>query len=176
MHQRLYNLIGIVNLGWHKRWGREGTLRTAVVIRNLGLNEDLSAAFDQTTLTGDEVGGFDHTSTDFFPKTLVVAANYTRKLWNRDFELALEVMDYQLKDALLVVDAKCHHQAVRAGVECALSESVDVRGGVDRGNIALGLGYVLPWGTRRLAFDYALLLERGFLTVNPYAVGLRFEL
>lgn len=168
------NVIGIINLGWHKRWSP--SLRTAAVIRNLGINENLSAGFDQTTLTGEEAGGFDHTSTDFFPKTLVLAANYTRKLWNRDFEFALEIMDYQLKDALLVVDANFHHQAVRAGVECAIGESLDVRAGVDRGNIALGLGYVLPWGKRRLAFDYALLLERGFLTINPYAVGLRFDL
>jgi hypothetical protein len=168
------NVIGIVNLGWHKRWGEK--LRTAVVVRNLGLNEDLSANFDLTTLTGEDVGGFDHTSTDFFPKTLVLAASYTRKLWNRDFEFALEAMDYQLKDALLVVDANFHHQAVRGGVECAFTENLDIRGGVDRGNIALGLGYALPWGRRRLAFDYALLLERGFLTLNPYAVGLRFDL
>ena len=170
------NVIGIVNLGWHKRWGREGKLRTAVVVRNLGLNGDLSAGFDQTTLTGEEAGGFDHTSTDFFPKTLVLAAHYSRRLWNREFGLALEVIDYQLKDALLVVDANFHHQAVRAGVECALTEGLEVRGGVDGGNIALGLGYALPWGRRRLSFDYALLLERGFLTINPYAVGLRFDL
>lgn len=170
------NVIGIVNLGWQKRWGREGKLRTAVVIRNLGINEDLSANFDLTTLTGEDVDGFDHSSTDFFPKTLVLAANYSHKLWNRDFEFALEVIDYQLKDALYVVDANFHHQAVRGGVECALTGNLDLRGGVDRGNIALGLGYVLPWGKRRLAFDYALLLERGYLTVNPYAVGLRFDL
>lgn len=168
------NVIGIVNLGWYRRWSER--LRTAVVARNLGINADLSANFDQTTLTGEGLGDFDHTSTDFFPKTLVAAVYYTRRAWNRDWDVALEVMDFQLKDRLYVVDANFHHQAVRAGLECGFSESIDLRGGFDRGNLSLGFGYALPWGRRRLAFDYALVLERGWLTVNPFAVGLRFQL
>lgn len=168
------NVIGIVNLGWFKRWGDR--LKTAVVVRNLGLNADLSARFDQTTLTGEDVGGFDHTSTDFFPKTLIAAGTYTFQAWNRSFDASLELIDYQLKDALYVVDANFHVQAFRAGLECAYTENLDLRGGFDRGNVAVGLGYALPWGKRRLAFDYALVLERGFLTLNPFAMGLRFAL
>jgi hypothetical protein len=168
------SVIGIINLGWYKSWS-EG-FKTAVTVRNLGLNADLSANYDQTTLTGEDISGFDHTSTDFLPKTLVAAVFYSRTLWNRNWDFAVEVMDYQLKDALYVVDANFHAQGLRAGVECALAEGFDVRGGFDRGNLSVGLGYVLPWGKKRLAFDYALLLERGFLTVNPFAMGLRFAL
>lgn len=168
------NVIGIFNLGWYKRWSEK--LQTAVVVRNLGLNADLSANFDQTTLTGEDISGFDHSSTDFFPKTLVAAVYYTTQAWTKTWDLAVEVMDYQLKDQFYVVDANFHHQAFRAGVECNYSESIDFRGGFDRGNVSLGFGYVLPWGKRRLAFDYALLLERGWMTINPFAVGLRFSL
>ncbi len=168
------NFIGIVNLGWYKRWGER--LKTAVVVRNLGLNADLSASFDQTTIAGEGLDGFDHTSTDFFPKTLVVAGFYSFKAWKRDWDVAVELIDYQLKDALYVVDANFHHQTFRVGGECALTGALDVRAGVDGGNLSLGLGYLLPWGRRQIAFDYALLLERGLLTINPFAVGLRFAL
>jgi hypothetical protein len=168
------NVIGIVNLGWYKRWSDR--LKTAVVVRNLGINGDLSANFDQTTLTGEDVGGFDHSSTDFFPKTLVGAVFYTAPAWNRKWDLALEVMDYQLKDRLYVADANFHHQAFRAGVDCHFTEEINLRGGFDRGNLSLGFGYALPWGRRKLAMDYAVVMERGFLTLNPFALGLRYYL
>lgn len=168
------NVIGLVNLGWFKRWNDR--LKTAVVVRNLGLNSDLSATFDQTTLSGDETAGFEHTSTDFFPKTLVGAAFYTVQAWNRSFDLAAEILDYQLKDALYALDANFHAQGLRLGVDCHWNEAMSLRAGFDQGNLTLGFGYVLPWGRRRLMFDYALVMERGWLTVNPYAVGLRFAL
>ena len=168
------NVIGIVNLGWYKRWGER--LRTAVAVRNLGLNADLSARFDQTTETGEDAGGFDHTSTDFLPKTLVGAVFYADTLWNRKWDLALEMMDFQLKDRLYVVDANFHHVGFRAGVDCHVSEAINVRGGYDRGNLSLGFGYALPWGRRKLALDYAVVMERGFLTLNPFALGLRYYL
>ena len=167
------NVIGIFNLGWYKRWG---ALRTAVVVRNLGINPDLSANFDQTTSSGDETGGFERTATDFFPKTLVLAGYYTARAWQHDWDLALELLDYQLKPEVLVTDANFHHQGLRAGVDWHYHQDLDVRGGFDRGNLSLGLGYVLTWGKRKLLFDYALVLEKGLLTVNPYAVGLRFKL
>lgn len=169
------NVIGVVNLGWYRRFGER--LRAAVVVRNLGLNSDLSARIDQTTVTGEEdASGFDHTSTDFFPKTLVLAGQYTLTAWNRKWDLGLEALDYQLKDGLYSLDANFHHQAFRAGVECHVTEALGARGGFDGGNLSLGMGYVFPWGRNRLAFDYALLLERGWLTVNPFAVGLRYHL
>lgn len=168
------NVIGIVNLGWYRRWSER--LRTAVAIRNLGLNADLSARFDQTTETGEDAGGFDHNSTDFLPKTLVGAVFYADTLWNRRWDLALEVMDFQLKDRFYVVDADFHHVDFRLGVDCHVTEAIHVRGGYDRGNLSLGFGYALPWGRRNLALDYAVVMERGFLTLNPFALGLRYYL
>jgi hypothetical protein len=166
------NVIGILNLGWYKRWNER--LKTAVVVRNLGINPELSANFDQTVLSADETSGFERTSTDFFPKTLVGAALYTVDAWKRKFDLAAEVMDYQLKDELYSLDANFHTQDFRLGVDCHWNEAMSLRGGYDRGNLSLGFGYMLPWGRRKIMFDYAFLLERGWLTINPYAVGLRF--
>jgi hypothetical protein len=170
------NVIGILTLGWYKRWNDR--LKTGVVIRNLGINPDLSANFDQTVLSaeGSEISGFERTSTDFFPKTLIVAGLYTVDAWKRKFDLAAEVMDYQLKDELYSVDANFHTQDFRLGVDCHWNEAMSLRGGYDRGNLSLGFGYMLPWGRRRIMFDYAFLLERGWLTLNPYAVGLRFAI
>lgn len=167
------NVIGILNLGWYRRWNDR--LKTGVVIRNLGLNGDLSADFDQTVLSVDETAsGFERTATDFFPKTLVIAGLYTLDAWKRSFDLAAEVMDYQLKPELYSLDAEFHTQDFRLGVDCHWNEAMSLRAGYDRGNLSLGFGYLLPWGKRRIAFDYAFLLERGWLTLNPYAVGLRF--
>jgi hypothetical protein len=168
------NVIGILNLGWYKRWNER--LKTGVVVRNLGLNADLSANFDQTVLSNDENAGFERTSSDFFPKTLIVAALYTVERWGRVFDVAAEAMDYQLKDAFFVTDANFHTQDFRLGVDCHWTSAMSFRTGYDRGNLSAGFGYNLPWGKRHIMFDYALLLERGFLTINPYAVGLRFAL
>ena len=166
------NVVGIFNLGWYKRWGTN--LKTGLVVRNLGLSKTLSAEFDQTTLTGDDAAGFDHTTLDFFPKTLVAAAFYTLQVGGRSYDLAAEIMDFQLKNEVYVTDANFHEQGIRLGVDCHWTETMNLRGGYDRGNLSLGFGYLLPWGKRKIQFDYALVLERGFLTVNPYAVGLRF--
>lgn len=168
------NVIGIFNLGWYKRWSN--AFKTGVVIRNLGINKDLSADFDQTTLTGDDAQGFERTASDFMPKTLVVAGFYTVQAWNKAFDLAAEGIDYQLKRELFVTDANFHTQALRLGVDCHLNEQFDVRAGMDQGNLTAGLGYGLPWGAHRLLFDYALVAERGLLTINPFAVGFRFTL
>jgi hypothetical protein len=166
------NVIGIFNLGWYKRWGNE--LKTAVVVRNLGITKNLSAEFDQTTLTGEDASGFDHTATDFFPKTLIGAVFYSTKAASKTIDLGFELMDYQLKNQVFVTDASFHHQDFRLGADLHLTEIMSVRAGIDRGNLSAGFGYVLPWGKRKVLFDYALVLEKGYLTVNPFAVGLRF--
>ncbi len=168
------NVIGIFTLGWYKRWTPD--LKTALVIRNLGIGPDLNASFDQTTLTGQDALGFDHTATDFFPKTLVAAVFYSHMLWTRNFDLAGELMDFQLKPDLYSLDANFHEQDFRLGVDCHYTEALSLRAGYDRGNLSAGLGYTLPWGKRRIQFDYAVLIEKGWLTVNPLAVGLRFTL
>lgn len=168
------NVIGIFNLGWYKRW--TNGLKTGVVVRNLGMNSDLSADFDQTTLSGEDAQGFERTSRDFMPKTLVAAVFYTTTAGSKTVDLAFELLEYQLKRDLFVTDANFHKQDFRLGVDCHLSENMNVRAGVDQGNITAGFGYALLWGKRRLIFDYALVAEQGFLTVNPFAVGFRFPL
>ena len=166
------NVIGIFNLGWYKRWGTE--LKTAVVVRNLGITKNLSAEFDQTTLTGEDASGFDHTTTDFFPKTLVAAVFYSTQAGTKTIDLAFELMDFQLKNQIYVVDAEFHQQDFRFGADLHWTEGMSFRVGMDRGNLSAGFGYILPWGKRKLIFDYALVAEKGALTINPYAVGLRF--
>ncbi len=165
--------VGGVNLAWFRRWG--DSLNTAVVLRNLGLNQDLSADYDQIVLGDGNNTGFETTAKDFFPKTLVVAVEWKKSLWKRPWAFSLEAIDYQLKRNLYVVDANFHRQALRLGVEWEIVDRVQFRGGMDRGNLTMGFGYVYPWGRRKLKFDYALVMERGLLTFNPYAAGLRTE-
>lgn len=168
------NVIGIFNLGWYKRWG--ANLKTGVVARNLGINADLSADFEQTTLSGEETQGFERTAGDFMPKTLVAAATYTKRAWGKEFDFALEVLDYQLKNALFVTDANFHVQDFRLGTECRFTDQIAARGGYDQGNFSAGFGYTLPLGKRKLMIDYAVLSEKGLLNFNYTAVGLRFTL
>jgi hypothetical protein len=166
------NVIGIFNLGWYKRWGND--LKTAVVVRNLGINADLNADFDQTTLGNDEAAqGFERTSTDFLPKTLVAAVYYTAHAYGKTVDLAAEVLDYQLKPVLYALDAQFHVQALRLGADWRVTDRIDARLGMDQGNLTAGFGYAWMWGKRRLAFDYAFVAERGFLTLNPFAGGFR---
>jgi hypothetical protein len=166
------NVIGIFNLGWYKRWGTD--LKTAVVVRNLGISPRLSAEFDQTTLTGEDASGFDHNSTDFFPKTLIAAVFYTTKAGSKTVDLAFEVMDFQLKNEIYASDANFHSQDFRLGFDLHWTEIMSLRAGADRGNLSAGFGYVFPWGKRKIMFDYALVAEKATLTLNPFAVGLRF--
>lgn len=168
------NVIGIFNLGWYKRW--TNGLKTGLVVRNLGMNGELSADFDQITLTGEDAQGFERTSTDFMPKTLVAAVFYTTTAGTKTVDLAFELLEYQLKRDLFVTDANFHHQDFRLGVDCHLNDRMNVRGGVDQGNLTAGFGYSLPWGKRLLIFDYAFVAEKGLLTINPFAVGFRFTL
>jgi hypothetical protein len=169
------NVIGIFNAGWFKRWGND--LKTAVVLRNLGLNGDLSADFDQTSLTtGGSAQDFTRTTSDFIPKTLVAAVFYTSHAYGKTVDLAAEVLDYQLKRDLYSLDAEFHVQALRLGADWHVTDRVNARLGMDQGNLSAGFGYELPWGKRRLLFDYAFVAERGLLTLNPFAVGFRAAL
>lgn len=169
------NVIGIFNLGWFKRWSND--LKTGVSIRNLGLNADLSADFDQTSLTtGGDAQGFERTTSDFIPKTLVAAVFYTSRAYGQTVDLAAEAIDYQLKRDLYSLDANFHVQALRLGADWHMTDRIKIRAGMDQGNVSAGFGYELPWGKRRLLFDYAFVAERGFLTLNPFAVGFRAAL
>ncbi len=168
------SFVGGLNLGWFHRFG--DSLSVAAVIRNLGLNSDLSADFDQTVLGDQSAPGFERSATDFFPKTLILAAEWRHSYWNRPFAFAAEALDYQLKRDLYAADANFHRQAFRLGMECEVAERAHLRAGLDRGDITFGLGYAYPWGRRLLRFDYALVLESGWTTFNPFAVGLSFPL
>ncbi len=167
------NFVGGVNLGWYRRFA--DSLSVGVVIRNLGFNERLSADFSQTVLGDDNgIGGFEGSNEDFFPKTVVVAGEWRKTLFHFPWIFAAEIMDYQLKSSLFTPNPAFHTQAMRVGVECGIAEGTQLRLGSDRGDLSFGFGYAFPWHRRRpVQFDYALLLERGWTTFNPYAVGLK---
>ncbi len=168
------NQIGIFNLGWYRAW--TPALRTGVVVRNLGLNEKLSGGFSQITLGEDAGDGFEQSSQDFLPKTVIASVHYLRELKGKPWSFALELLDYQLKDALFVVDRNFHHVDVRAGVENQILEPLWLRAGYDKGNLSLGFTYAYMWGKRPISVDYAVIVEKGFLHVNPFALGVRFPL
>ncbi len=165
------SFVGGVNLGWYRQL--TDSLAVAVVVRNLGFDPALSADFDQTVLGDQTVFGSENTSSDFFPKTLVVAGQWQHTLWSRPWTFAAEALDYQLKRDLFVVDANFHQQAFRFGAECAVAPRVYFRAGWDQTNPTFGFGYDFVWNRRVLHFDYALLFESGFTTFNPYAAGFR---
>ena len=189
------HFVGGVNLGWYRRYDSlslaslvpdalprlqriadmfSGAFSTAVVVRNLGINQNLSADFDQT-VTGEDVGfGSASSSADFFPKTIVLAGEWRRRLYDRNVAFAAELLDYQLKNTLFTADPAAHTQALRLGAEAEVAEKTYLRAGLDRLNPTFGLGYTYRWSrARTITFDYALILERGATTFNPYAVGLK---
>jgi hypothetical protein len=166
------DFVGGINLGWYRRL--TDSLSVAVVVRNLGINRDLSSDFDQT-VTGEDIGfGFASSGRDFFPKTLVVAGEWRKRLWDRDWAFAAEVMNYQLKRTLFTPNPAFHSQAARLGAECEVAERTFLRAGMDRLNPTFGFGYTYRWSRARLiTLDYALTLERGLATFNPYAAGVK---
>jgi hypothetical protein len=190
------DFVGGVNLGWYRRYDSlsaaslvpdafprlqrwagvfSGNFSTAVVVRNLGINGDLSAEFDQTVTGADDIGlGSAATSADFFPKTLVLAAEWRKRAYDRNFAFAAEMMDYQLKNTLFTPNPAFHTQAMRLGAECEVAERTYLRAGLDRLNPTFGLGYTYKWSRARyITFDYALIMERGITTFNPYAAGVK---
>jgi hypothetical protein len=149
-------------------------MSVAVVVRNLGINRRLSAEFTQTVTAESAVPGFTPTGGDFFPKTLVIAAEWRKRLWDREWAFAAEAMDYQLKSDLFTPNPAFHSQALRLGAECEVAERTFLRAGLDRLNPTFGLGYAYRWSRARvITFDYALILERGITTFNPYAAGVK---
>jgi hypothetical protein len=190
------DFIGGVNLGWYRRYDSlnaanlvpeswtgvrkfadffSGSFSTAVVVRNLGLNSRLSAEFEQSVSTGEaNPAGFGSTSNDFFPKTLVIAGEWRKRMWDMPFTLSGEVMDYQLKSSLFTPNPAFHKQAARVGLEAEVAERTQLRVGMDRLNPTIGLGYGYRVNRRRvIQFDYALTMERGLMTFNPYAIGIK---
>jgi len=166
------DFVGGVNLGWYRRV--TDSLNVAVVIRNLGINKNLSAEFDQTVTVETSSFGNAATGRDFFPKTLVVAAEMRKTLWQRPWAFSAEAMDYQLRNTLFTADPAAHAQALRVGAECEVAERTFFRAGFDRLNPTLGFGYTYRWSRARLiTFDYALIFERGVTTFNPYAAGVK---
>jgi hypothetical protein len=168
------NVIGLVNVGWFRRIGDR--FRVGAVVRNLGMDGDLNASFDQITLGEETVGGFERTSQDFWPKTLVVAGAWQDSLRGRPFELSVELLNYQLKPDLYALDANFHAQRLRWGGEWEAWPALQVRTGMDGMNISAGFGYELKWRRRPLHFDYAVTLEREVWSVNPMSVSIRYEL
>ncbi len=165
------NFVGGFNLGWFHRF--PDSISAAVVVRNLGINERLSAEFDQIVSGNQTQSGFQSTETDFFPKTLIAAGEWRKNLWQRPWIFAAEIIDYQLKSDLFTPNPAFHSPAFRVGADWEPVERAHMRTGVDRGDITFGLGYTFLWHRRPLQFDYALILERGWMTFNPYAVGLK---
>lgn len=188
------DFIGGLNLGWYRRhdslnaaalfpesWTGvrrvagffSGEFSSAVVVRNLGFNPRLSSEFEQS-VTGEDVGFGTPVGRDFFPKTLVLAGEWRKRLWNRPWAFAGEVMNYQLDNSLFSADPGHHAQAARLGAEVEIAERTMLRAGLDRLNPTFGFGYTYRWSRARLiTFDYALILERGATTFNPYAAGVK---
>jgi hypothetical protein len=189
------DFVGGINLGWYRRYDSlnaanlvpaswtgirrvadffSGSFSSAVVVRNLGLNPRLAAEFEQSVAGEDGPFGFGSTAGDFFPKTLVVAGEWRKNVWNRPFTLSGEVMDYQLKKDFFTADPASHKQAARVGLECEVAERTYLRAGMDRLNPTIGLGYGYRMSRRQvIQFDYALTMERGIMTFNPYAFGIK---
>ena len=168
--ERLPSVMVIDSLGASET-GYQGT--------NAGTDSEGRPRFamgEHTTVLGDDngIGGFEGSNEDFFPKTVVVAGEWRKTLFHFPWIFAAEIMDYQLKSSLFTPNPAFHTQAMRVGVECGIAEGTQLRLGSDRGDLSFGFGYAFPWHRRRpVQFDYALLLERGWTTFNPYAVGLK---
>lgn len=163
---------GIIDFGWYRRFNDR--FQSAFVIRNIGLNTELSARYESQS--GASIDGFSGSSTDFFPKTAIASVVYTAP-WQKDaFTFSFELLDYLLMEE--VWDADIQHNAfgTRLGVDYVWNQWISVRGGWDRGNMSTGASYTYKFGKRKMSVDYAILLERNLTFLNPFAIGLRLEL
>ena len=169
------NFIGIFNLGWYHLWNKN--FKTAVVLRNLGLNKDLSASYELKTGEADSDHSLDRTGKDFFPKTLIVACMYTLPFWKRHVDSYFEFLNFQLKNKLFDIDPDHHVMDFRVGADWKYNKLISLRTGYDRGSISFGFGYTWIFNNKKkLHFDYALLLERGFVTFNPFSFNFKYVL
>ncbi len=166
------NEIGMFNLGWYRRWTE--SWRSAMVIRNLGINSRLSANYAVTVDKGEQAGSFGQNSNeDFFPKTLVLAVSHKENWFSKNWDLNFELLDFMLKDQFLVTDQNFHVWDFRLGMNCQVYENFAPRIGYDRGNLSTGFTYATAIGKHPIYLDYALVMEQGLLTINPYQIGLR---
>ncbi len=160
-----------LNLGWYRAWNAKWT--SGVMVRNLGLNADLSSAWDRNPSRDNSLG----TTRALRPKVLQVGVGYHAPLFGRPAHLWLEMLDYQVADTLLVFDPDWHIWKARLGFESEVIPEGHVRLGVDDSNPSLGLGYCfyVRAGKRRipLQVDYALVYESEAELWNPLSFGLR---
>lgn len=141
-----------------------------VVVRNLGVNRNLSARFSTSRSRDNTLPGYQ----GFRPKVLQVGLLHHAKLQGQPLRLYLEVLDYQLADTLAVFDPDWHAWRGRTGIEWEAFPGGCLRTGLDNGNWSLGASYRFRVGkpTRPLEVDWALLRERtGQWT--PLSVGMR---
>ena len=160
-----------INIGWHRIWNERWS--SGVMVRNLGLNSRLSAAWDRNPSRDNSLS-----STDALrPKVLQVGVGYHAPLLGRPAHLWIEMLDYQVADTLLVFDPDWHVWKARLGFESEIIDRGFVRSGLDDGNPSVGLGYCfeLRMGRRRvpLQVDYALVYEWEAGLWNPLSFGLR---
>jgi hypothetical protein len=167
-----YSTPGAFSLGWFYQYSEKWS--AGIVLRQLGLNSNLTARFHPTY--GQEAGldGGD----DYFPKTLVGGITYKDSVWQKPMQLSLEVVDYQLTDKFLTVDGDLHAQSYRAGVESEVIPSGFVRLGYDDGDYAVGVGYDFSWKYSEekswtLRWDWAMRFERNVYNFNPLTTGFR---
>ncbi|HSQ42843.1 MAG TPA: hypothetical protein VLM37_11230 [Fibrobacteraceae bacterium] len=156
------------NLGWHRTWNSR--FQSGVVIRNLGVNRDLSARWTRNPTNESE-------SKVLRPKTLEVGASYQTRVLGRAFNMQMEVLDYLLADTLMVFDPDWHYWTARMGTEWEAIPCGWIRAGFNSGNITCGLGYQfdLRWDKKPwpLQIDWALEYEREAGLWNPLTVGVR---
>ncbi|MFC1585348.1 hypothetical protein ACFL5V_07365 [Fibrobacterota bacterium] len=169
------NSIGIINVGWYRSWSTK--FKTAAVLRNLGFNSSFSANYEFKAGQAQTEFAMDETGKDFFPKTLIAAGMYTFNIMKKDLDVFVEFLNFQLVDRIFDIDRDHHAVDMRMGTEFKLIDDTSFRAGYDRGNVCFGLGYHLKIRKKKkLQFDYALILERFGTTLNPFAIGLRYEL
>ena len=165
-------------MGWYRSWGKK--LKSALVLRNFGLNDSLSAKLEVRSGLASHDEDWEGTSNDFIPKTLVAAVMYQAKLRKKPLEVRFELIDFLVYEAIFseeVYDRNHHIIGFRLGGDWHFSDQITLRSGYDRGNLCLGFGYRLKTKKgKSLAFNYALVLERGGVTFSPYSLGFRYEL
>ncbi|MBF0431688.1 MAG: hypothetical protein HQK83_10440 [Fibrobacteria bacterium] len=167
--------IGIINLGWYHVWFKN--FKTALVVRNLGMNKRLSADYDFIAGFGETAAGLDQAGVDFFPKTFIAAAMFTLPILRKTIDVYGELVDYQLTNEFYDEDWDHHAKDFRLGAEWRFHPTAVARTGYDRGNFSFGFGYHFKLKNgKTLIFDYALLLESFGVTFNPYAIGFRYAL
>lgn len=150
------------NLGWFRQWNSKW--QSGIVIRNLGLNSDLSARWTRSTSSDNSYP----TSYALRPKSLELSHNYSTKLYGRELVMRLQILDYQMADTLLVLDPDWHAWIARMGVEWVAWDGLKVRAGYDAGNFSAGASLLVR---KNWWMHYALLWEGRAELLSPMAIG-----